>query len=167
MDKNAPEIVDKKLADHREAVRVIRAELDKVPDIGIGCAGTLAGVVNALRVATYNDPRSLTASEKATLLTSLSAVHVALMALKLDPHQAVSITSGLNVMGTLVLAWSGDPRWTRGGGAFLTVQKFALSWQLELLSTAIIDDIAAEQTRLEAGRAQVVERLLTAGALEN
>lgn len=159
--------VAKELADHRTAFRAIMAQIEKVPTIGIGSAAPLAWATNALRVASARDPRRLTEREKQGLIDALGAAHAALMKSATDPAQASTVTVGLNTMATLTLAWAGDTRWTRGSGPFVTAQKYAMAWQLELLATAVLDDIAAGQTRLSHGRAQVVERLLNAGNLEN
>jgi len=159
--------VTKELSDHRTAFRAIVTQLERVPAIGIGSAAPLAWATNALRVASARDPRRLTEREKQGLIDALGAAHAALMKLSTEPAQASTITVGLNTMATLTLAWAGDPRWTRGSGPFAAAQKFALAWQLELIATAILDEVAADHQALTQSRHTVIERLMSAGILES
>lgn len=157
----------KELADHCEAVRAIRDEINKVPDLGFASAGTLAKVANAFRVASYHDARRLDSEEKAALLEALGAAHGSLIGRSTDPARASSLTVGFNTLGTLALSWAGDLRWQRGSGPFLIVQKLALAWQLELLAASLLDEIAADQAQREDVKSPLIERLLNAGKLEN
>lgn len=159
--------VERELADHRKAFRAVVAEIEKVPSLGIGSAAVLASVTNALRVASARDPRRLNEREKRTVLDGLGAAYTALLRLAPAQHQVATLTSGFNTMATLAMAWAGDPRWTRGGGTLATVNKIGLAWQLELMATALLDEVAIETNALIESRNAVVARLMNPGILEN
>lgn len=160
--------VKQRISEHRKAVEAVRTMFGTVADAKIGeAAAPLALVTNAVRIASWNDPRLLTTRERDGLIGALTAAHAAMIKLTSTPAQASTATMGSNALATLLLAWSGDRRWVRGSGPFLVAQKLALAFQLEATATALLDEVAAESQKLATERGQILARMLSAGKLEN
>lgn len=113
-----------------------------------------------IRVASYTDGIMLSPRQKAELVDVLGTAYKRMCRRAADGSSILSVTAGANALGTLILSWSGDHRWVRGGGPFLLAAKFALAFELELIAAAIWDGIAADQQQMIRERAQLFDGML-------
>jgi hypothetical protein len=113
---------------------------------------------NAILVAAQHDPLPLSRAEKPKIVAALEGAYRAALRGS-SPNSEPFITDGANALGTLVLSWSRDRRWSRGSSPYRCAVKLAFAFFLELHARTLADEVDDEQAGIFSKRKALFDQM--------
>lgn len=107
--------------------------------------------------------RQITSRQRAALIEALGEAHK-FQCFTSPIMTAPAVTTGCNALGSLILGWAGDRRWTPGAGPFDEAVQLASAFELQLAASVIWASVLTQQaTRSEARSNMFSTMAATAG----